>query len=302
MVTNGSEAAAWGKAEENFDFLSREAPWETLLDHQDIAPGGDPVSTNTAFDQWYNDLIPSDSTDNKISATDFEWPSTVNLFELTLKEMPVSPMSKAAKSSITLYQTKRLDDEKYFLGGIKGMKCPRRLARKRAERNGDLEASYAESSVFACQLPTCQFNSTIRDEYKQHMERVHGWIYVKANPLDDLYAPRPVVPDASATTLGGEEGPDSFTSLLRDCKVDLLECSQMPKESSHPPQDDMHENSQPSAKQLPISPSPSELENEPPTVPEPPNSGSEWQQNLPTTVLTRRQIQLKSMTVRSIFG
>ncbi len=194
MVTNGSEAAAWEKAEENFDFLSGEAPWETLLDHQDIPPGGDPVSTNTAFDQWYNDLIPSDSTDNKISATDFEWPSTVNPFELTLKEMPVSPMSQAAKSSITLYQTKRLDDEKFFLSGIKGMKFP-------------------------------------------------------------------------------------------DFKVDLFECSQMPKEGSHPPQDDMHENSQPSAKQLPISPSPSEPENKPPTVPEPPNFGPEWQQNPPTTVL-----------------
>jgi hypothetical protein len=66
MVTEGSEVAPWVGAEENFDFLSGEAPWEAFLQYEDTLPDAAPVNADTL--QRDSDLIRSDSTNNKNSA------------------------------------------------------------------------------------------------------------------------------------------------------------------------------------------------------------------------------------------
>lgn len=163
--------------------------------------------------------------------------------------------------------------------------------RRHPKANGDLKLYYAQWFTFACQLPTCHFKSTVENEYKQHMERVHGWIHVKANPRDDLYTPRPVpssethcnstfqyyqwqlkwleqqekkrlsmagkeqarVSDASPTLPSGEEEFDSISGLLGDLKVDLNKPRTLNK-ASHLPPDGMQVDLQNSPKRTIMQP------------------------------------------------
>ena len=96
-------------------------------------------------------------------------------------------------------------DQRYHIMGFPGGIKDGKTKENKAHRCDDLRAFHANRSTFACQSPECQFKSTVEDVYKQHMERVHGWTHINANPLDDLYSPGTTTSSHSLTQVDDNE-------------------------------------------------------------------------------------------------
>ena len=185
-------------------------------------------------------------------AAQFEIPRAKDFTEVGLQPLPVNQASEhqdlcrgEAESKHKLLREKpervmeltaqekqpcsklRNDDQRYhdmeFPGGVKDGEPKENKARRR----DDFRAFHANQSTFACKSPECHFKSTVEDEYKQHMERVHGWTHINANPLDDLYSPETTTSSHSLTQVDDNEELvddneelDSIAHLLGDMKID----------------------------------------------------------------------------------
>ena len=90
--------------------------------------------------------------------------------------------------------------------------------------NGDISENArgppAELPMYRCQKPTCSYTSEDEAQCKQHMERVHGWIHVRHQPLNDLNVPGHSAgdPDPDPVILNHEYELESWFSLWGDTK------------------------------------------------------------------------------------
>ena len=110
----------------------------------------------------------------------------------------------------------------------------RRSARWKAENCNKPRAFYAEKSTFGCWSPECHFKSTGEVEYKQHMERVHGWTHINANRLDYLDLLEATASSRSPTLADDKKELHSIPHLLGDMKFDERYHGQPPRASQHP--------------------------------------------------------------------
>lgn len=125
-------------------------------------------------------------------------------------------------------------DQKYYNTEFPGDIKDRNLAGTKAKKCDDLVAFCADKSTFACQSPECHFKSTVGDEYKQHMERAHGWTHIKANPLDDLYSPETTISSHLPRVVDDDEELDAIADTLGHMKIDERYHGQPPRTQQHP--------------------------------------------------------------------
>ena len=142
--------------------------------------------------------------------------------------MELKITEKQPCSNLRDTKQKYLDME--FPGGAKD----RNFVGNKAQICDDLRTFYANKSTFACRSPECHFKSSVEDEYKQHMEKVHGWTHIKANPLDDLYSPEDTASSHESTLADDKKELHAVAYLLGNIKVDERYHGQPPRAGQHP--------------------------------------------------------------------